>query len=332
MFPVLLVNKWSIIICNLSENRQKQCCCCWWWINWNTLPLQIWNIIHPSAVTRFGMFRIHRRHYIEQLPLHGADFLPKIKVKQTNKKVPGSVWRLARLTVNTLVYSQRSSAKMSRVARECHRKWQTQDGTTAPRWRNMTDLGLASLAVHLAAGLLVPDWLRSPRHRWTTSCTHNEGFPEVRRSHDLGLVLWTPLYSRLRSGIIYTIHSEYMWRMWRWCRVNGCTGPTGQSRRTLLTRMTPVNQVRVGVCLIFNVSITDSFWKQKKTPTPSYSVFHVTSPVPWMFPFPESTNITTEQLTLIKTGRYLFVIHPAEWWRGFSSVYYWRKPFSNIVL
>lgn len=74
----------------------------------------------------------------------------------------------------------------------------------------MTDLGLASPAVRLAAGLLVPDWLRSPRHRRTTSCTRNEGFPEVRRSHDLGLVLWTPLYSRLRSGIIYTIHSEYM--------------------------------------------------------------------------------------------------------------------------
>lgn len=59
------------------------------------------------------MFRIHRRHYIEQLLLHGADFLPKIKVKQTNKKVPDSVWRRARLTVNTLVYSKRSSAKVT---------------------------------------------------------------------------------------------------------------------------------------------------------------------------------------------------------------------------
>lgn len=116
----------------------------YWWINWNTLPLQIWNVTHPSAVTRDATSATSS--------LHGADFLLKIKVKQTNKKVPGSVWRRARLTVYALVYGKRSSAKVSPPTGGKPGRRMSQEVTNAgrhycpPRWRNMTDLGLAPLA------------------------------------------------------------------------------------------------------------------------------------------------------------------------------------------
>lgn len=70
----------------------------------------------------------------ELLPLHGTDFSPKIKAKQTNRKVTGSVWRCPRFTVNALVYSKRSSAKLSPPADGKPGRRTSQEATNAGRY------------------------------------------------------------------------------------------------------------------------------------------------------------------------------------------------------